>query len=157
MRSGGRFPKLRGKASEVRHFSPALQALWEHHHNPNLAVHRQVNLMLKANCRLEELISDRLCFTSAVSHQDQWWSSCACALHLLATRDGSLGCSTYHLLLTPLSLVSHAHTLFFPPFFPPRHLVTSIYSMAHGAVIETFPVASRYRYIPNTLGGKRLR
>ncbi len=58
MRSGGRFPKLRGKASEVRHFSPALQALWEHHHNPNLAVHRQVNLMLKANCRLEELISE---------------------------------------------------------------------------------------------------
>ena len=29
-------------------------------------------------------------FTSAVSHQDQWWLSCACALHLLATRDGSL-------------------------------------------------------------------
>ena len=26
--------------------------------------------------------------------------------------------------------------------------------MAHGAVIETFLVASRYRYIPNTLGRK---
>ena len=52
--------------------------------------------------------------------------------------------------------MSHAHTLFCPPFFPPRHLVTSIYSMAHGAVTETFPVASRYRYIPNTLGRKRL-
>ena len=52
---------------------------------------------------------------------------------------------------------SHAHTLFCPPFFPPRHLVTSIYSMAHGAVTETFPVASRYRYIPNTLGRKCLR
>ena len=35
---------------------------------------------------------DRLRFTSGVSHQDQWWLSCACALHLLATRDGSLGC-----------------------------------------------------------------
>ena len=69
----------------------------------------------------------------------------------------SLGCSGFNFLLTPLSLVSHAHTLFCPPFFPPRHLVTSIYSMAHGAVIETFPVASRYRYIPNTLGRKRLR
>ena len=55
------------------------------------------------------------------------------------------------------TFVSHAHTLFCPPFFPQRHLVTSIYSMAHGAVIETFLVASRYRYIPNTLGRKRLR
>ena len=53
--------------------------------------------------------------------------------------------------------MSHAHTLFCPPFFPPRHLVTSIYSMAHGAVTGTFPVASRYRYIPNTLGRKCLR
>ena len=55
------------------------------------------------------------------------------------------------------TFVSHAHTLFCPPFFPQRHLVTSIYSMAHGAVIETFLVASRYRYIPNTLGRKRSR
>ena len=39
----------------------------------------------------------------------------------------------------------------------PEHLVTSIYSMAHGAVTETFPVASRYRYIPNTLGRKSFR
>ena len=69
----------------------------------------------------------------------------------------SLGCSGFNFSLTPLSLVSHAHTLFCPPFFPRRHLVTSIYSMAHGAVIDTFPVASRYRYIPNTLSRKRLR
>ena len=55
------------------------------------------------------------------------------------------------------TFVSHAHTLFCPPFFPQRHLVTSIYSMAHGAVIATFLVASRYRYIPNTLGRKRSR
>ena len=38
---------------------------------------------------------------------------------------------------------------------PPSHLVTSIYSMALGTVTGTFPVASRYRYIPNTLGRKR--
>ena len=61
----------------------------------------------------------------------------------------------YRVLLP--TFVSHAHTLFCPPFFPQRHLVTSIYSMAHGAVIETFLVASRYRYIPNTLGRKRSR
>ena len=41
---------------------------------------------------LRRLRRDRPRFTSAVSHQDQWWLSCACALHLLATRDGSLGC-----------------------------------------------------------------
>ena len=34
------------------------------------------------------------------------------------------------------TFVSHAHTLFCPPFFPLRHLVTSMYSMAHGAVTE---------------------
>ena len=58
VRNKGRYPKLRGKASEVRHLGPALQALWQHHMNPNLVVHNQINLMLKANCRVEELLSE---------------------------------------------------------------------------------------------------
>ena len=106
---------------------------------------------------LRRLRRDRLRFTSAVSHQDQWWSSCACALHLLATRDGSLGCSTYHLLLTTPSLcVTRTYpilsSLLSPA--PPRHeYILNGTWRRH----RTFPVASRYRYIPNTLGRKRLR
>ena len=104
----------------------------------------------------ETFCRDRLRFTAAFFTKTR-----VVKLRLRSPLSGittvSLGCSGFNFLLTPLSLVSHAHTLFCPPFFPPRHLVTSIYSMAHGAVIETFPVASRYRYIPNTLGRKRLR
>ena len=106
-------------------------------------------------CAPSRLRRDRLRFTSAVSHQDQWWSSCACALHLLAREMVHSDAQPTHLLLpTPYLCVTHT-TLFCPPFFPQRHLVTSIHSMAHGAVIMTFLVASRYRYTPNTLGRKR--
>jgi len=53
----GKYPKLRGKASEVRHFGPALLALWNMHMNQNLALHKRISLMLKHNVHLEEMIT----------------------------------------------------------------------------------------------------
>ncbi|CAJ1377389.1 unnamed protein product [Effrenium voratum] len=55
---GGRFPKLRGKAAEVRHFGAALHALWNAHMNPHLILHRRINLMLQLNCQLENMITE---------------------------------------------------------------------------------------------------
>ena len=44
----------------------------------------------------------------------------------------SLGCSRFNFLLTPLSLVSHAHTLFCPPSFP-RATSSRVYTQWHMA------------------------
>lgn len=54
----GKYPKLRGKASEVRHFGPALLSLWQRHMNSAITIHRQIELILKANIALEQYISD---------------------------------------------------------------------------------------------------
>ena len=100
---------------------------------------------------------DRLRFTSAVSHQDQWWSSCACALHLLARETVHSDAQPNHLLLpTPYLCVTRTYPIlsFLLSPAPPRHeYILNGTWRCH----RTFPVASRYRYIPNTLGRKRSR
>ena len=100
---------------------------------------------------------DRLLFTSAVSHQDQWWSSCACALHLLARETVHSDAQPNHLLLpTPYLCVTRTYPIlsFLLSPAPPRHeCILNGTWRCH----RTFPVASRYRYIPNTLGRKRSR
>ncbi|CAK9031747.1 unnamed protein product [Durusdinium trenchii] len=53
----GKYPKLRGKASEIRHFGPALLALWSRHQNPHLVLHQRITLMLKQNVHLGEMIT----------------------------------------------------------------------------------------------------
>ena len=93
--------------------------------------------------------------SAACSHQDQWWLSCACALHFLAMRDGSLGCP---LLNTSMVLVLYPSSYTYPfSLFPPLQATSSrVYTQWHSAQsLKPFPVASRYRYIPNTIGRKR--
>ena len=53
----GKLPKLRGKASEIRHFGQPLLALWDRFSNPHLSLHKQIRLMLKHNVHLENMIS----------------------------------------------------------------------------------------------------
>ena len=53
----GKFPKLRGKASEIRHFGKPLLALWDQFSNPRISLHKQIRLMLKHNVHLENMIS----------------------------------------------------------------------------------------------------
>lgn len=55
-RSG--FPKLRGKAAEIRHLGPALLSLWNSHCNPNLLVHRRISLVLKCNVQMESILTE---------------------------------------------------------------------------------------------------
>jgi len=57
IRSGGKYPKLRGKASEIRHFGKALLALWNQFSNQALLLHRRIALMLKHNVHLEDMIT----------------------------------------------------------------------------------------------------
>ena len=54
----GKFPKLRGKASEIRHFGKALLALWNRYANSALILHRRTALMLKHNVHLETMITN---------------------------------------------------------------------------------------------------
>ena len=54
----GKFPKLRGKASEIRHFGKALLALWNRYANSALILHRRIALMLKHNVHLETMITN---------------------------------------------------------------------------------------------------
>ena len=52
------FPKLRGKASEVRHLAKPLSALWSHFMNKNLETHRQLDLYLRLNIQFENILDD---------------------------------------------------------------------------------------------------
>ena len=88
IRARGRFPKLRGKAAEVKHLGPALLALWEEYMKPHLAVHRQIRLMLRANCRLEALLAE---------HKNEWALPTSAAIEFEET------CSTMLLLQTQLA------------------------------------------------------
>lgn len=54
----GKFPKLRGKAAEVRHFGKALSALWMSKMNPLLELHRKISLMLRLNVQLEDMLTE---------------------------------------------------------------------------------------------------
>ena len=55
-RRGASYPKLRGKAAEVKYFCRPLHYAWTKYMNENLLVHRQLALYLKLNCELEELL-----------------------------------------------------------------------------------------------------
>ena len=87
----------------------------------------------------------RRCFTS--SHQDQWWLSCACALHYLALQ-------LFHsdvMIIINYTFLFYSLCLFFfslhPSRLSPRHEYTLNGTSTKPIVLS--PVPPRYRYIPN--------
>ena len=52
------FPKLRGKAAEIKGIGPALLALWEKHMRPAVTVHRQILMMMQANVNAERILAE---------------------------------------------------------------------------------------------------
>ena len=56
-RKSPQYPKLRGKAAEVKHLAGALEHCWKKIYNPNLQVNRQIALYLKLNLELEDLLT----------------------------------------------------------------------------------------------------
>lgn len=58
-------PKLRGKAAELRYFGKPLLAAWEKWMNCRISVHVDIQLLLKMNVFMENLLSefrDEICF-----------------------------------------------------------------------------------------------
>ena len=51
-----KYPKLRGKAAEVKYLAGPMKYVWEKHHNPALEVHREILLYLKLNLEVEETL-----------------------------------------------------------------------------------------------------
>lgn len=51
-------PKLRGKAAEIKWFGGALLSSWEKWMNPALSVHRDIQVLLKMNVFMEEILNN---------------------------------------------------------------------------------------------------
>ncbi|CAJ1430017.1 unnamed protein product, partial [Effrenium voratum] len=59
------FPKLRGKAAEIKYFGATLLRVWEKHMNVEIELHRRVRLMLRMNVMCEQLLTEckeEVCF-----------------------------------------------------------------------------------------------
>ncbi len=52
------YPKLRGKAAEIRSLAGPLLHVWDKYHNSELLVHKQILLYLKLNMEAEMLLGD---------------------------------------------------------------------------------------------------
>ena len=51
-----KYPKLRGKAAEVKYLAGPIYFVWHKYHSPHLRVHRQILLYLKLNLEIEEAL-----------------------------------------------------------------------------------------------------
>ena len=61
-------PSLRGKAGEIRDLGPVLLQIWQAYMNSNLQVHRQIEIVLRGSCHLDEIINankDDFCLPEA--------------------------------------------------------------------------------------------
>ena len=50
------YPKLRGKAAEIKYFCRPIHYVRQKYSNPRLGVHRQIGLYLQMNCQIEEIL-----------------------------------------------------------------------------------------------------
>ena len=50
------FPKLKGRAAEIRHLGPALLHFWEQRMDPASPQHKMVHMALKASCAIETIL-----------------------------------------------------------------------------------------------------
>ena len=55
-RKAPQYPKLRGKAAEIKYLCGPLRYVWDKYHNNALVVHRQIALYLKMNQEIEETL-----------------------------------------------------------------------------------------------------
>ena len=58
LRKAPAYPKLRGKAAEIKWLAGPLLWLWEQHMNKNLYVHQQILVYLKLNLEVENILTD---------------------------------------------------------------------------------------------------
>ena len=75
------FPKLRGRAAEVKSLGPALLHVWSESMNPASTQHRQIRLLLKTSCRLEDMLDEHrelVCYPEPIAREFEGhtWSYC---------------------------------------------------------------------------------
>ena len=58
MFTAGASSKLKGKAAEVRDLGPVLHKVWMAFYNPNLEVHRKIELVLRTGARLDAVLDE---------------------------------------------------------------------------------------------------
>lgn len=71
-RPNSKFPKLRGKAVELKNLGAPLLCVWVEYMNHDSVVHRQIRLVLQSSVRMEEIVAENrhlYCFGPAL-HAD---------------------------------------------------------------------------------------
>jgi hypothetical protein len=64
------FPKLKGKAAEIKAVMPALLEVWKLRKTPDLVEHDQITALLECSCTLDKIMTTHVdddCFPAAVS------------------------------------------------------------------------------------------
>jgi hypothetical protein len=56
--NGAKFPCLKGKAAQMRHFGKHLKRAWEHYMDETEIVHRLIKLLLEASIAMETVLTD---------------------------------------------------------------------------------------------------
>jgi hypothetical protein len=116
------YPKLRGKAAEVKSLGPALLSAWKHWQNPNVDMHKKNGIMLKLNVQMEAIIDEHkhafsLPAEAAASFRDAGFSMFKLqnnvAKHYLGDAEAKLFCVT-----TKSHMVMHA--IDFAEYINPR-------------------------------------
>ena len=90
------FPKLRGKAAEIKGFGPVVLALFSKFMNPNLEIHKAIRAMLKLNVQMESILDQYKHHIALPSRPATQFKNCAtgmaqmqlkCCQHFLGEPD----------------------------------------------------------------------
>ena len=85
-RKAPQYPKLRGKAAEIKYLCGPLRYVWDKYHNNALVVHRQIALYLKMNQEIEETLIVRKELLALPSEDgDKFEETCTAMLLLLSS------------------------------------------------------------------------
>jgi len=76
-------PKLKGKAAEIKYFGQVLLALWTRFMKSTIAIHKQIQLMLKMNVRMEALIIEHKHSVKFPAAAAMEFKECAFAMSML--------------------------------------------------------------------------
>ena len=71
----GGFPKLKGKAAEIKHLTPAILEIWEAAMNHTDSAHIAVHTCLTASVRLDEILDEHTGFTLPESVANEFLST----------------------------------------------------------------------------------
>ena len=85
-KKSSKYPKLRGKAAEIKYLAEPLLHVWEKYYRPQLGVHRDIRLYLKLNAQVEEQLIANKELTSFPDEQAALFEHGVTSMLLLLTR-----------------------------------------------------------------------